>query len=63
VKKAATKATKAVSKAAVTKQPKQPYAYDGKGWSGPGDFNTVENRRTGKMRPDNIDLNTPRSYW
>ena len=23
----------------------------------------VESMRTGKMRPENIDLNTPRSFW
>jgi len=44
-------------------RPKQGYVYEGNGKSGDREFSTVESMRTGKMRPENIDLNTPRSFW
>lgn len=67
----AKRAVQAVKKAApkkaaapvFTRKAKQPYVYDGSGVEPDQDFSTVEMRRDGKMRPADLDLSKPRSYW
>ncbi|GAX80771.1 hypothetical protein CEUSTIGMA_g8206.t1 [Chlamydomonas eustigma] len=45
------------------KKKKEPYVYKSSGVRSDLDFSTVEINRTGKMRPKDIDLEKPRSYW